>query len=137
MREDDPKSWRSFADMDMEAARVLSSDEGAGILAHVICFHAHQAAEKYLKALIVAGDEEPLRIHALPELLSRAISHVPELNTEQVHTAANGLNTYYIPSRYPIEVGDTSGPMTASEAAEALSWAETIAAEILPRLEGG
>jgi HEPN domain-containing protein len=135
MREDDPKSWRSFADMDMEAARVLASDERPGILAHVICFHAHQAAEKYLKGLIVAGDEEPPRIHALPELLSRATVHVPDLDTEQVHTAANGLNAYYIPSRYPVEAGGSSGPITATEASEALVWAEAIAAEIRPRLE--
>ncbi len=46
---DDPKAWRRFADMDMEAARVLNRDERLEALAAVVCFHAYQAAEKYLK----------------------------------------------------------------------------------------
>lgn len=91
--------------MDLGAARVLSSSGRAEEVAAVVCFHAHQAAEKYMKGLIVAADEEPPRIHALPELLRRAIAHAPELDTGQLRTAAGGLNAYYIPSRYPIEVG--------------------------------
>lgn len=137
MREDDPKAWRSFADMDLEAALVIVSSERAEELAAVVCFHAHQAAEKYMKALIVYGDEEPPRIHTLPELLRRAIEHVPELDNEQLRTAASGLNAYYIPSRYPVEVGGPEGPITTSEAADALSWAEAIASEVRPLLERG
>lgn len=135
MREDDPRSWHSFADMDLEAARVLASGETAEELAAVICFHAHQAAEKYLKALLVSKDEEPPRIHALPELLQRVTVHFPELEGPGLREVATNLNAYYIPSRYPVEVGGPEGPITASEAADALNWAEAIAAEVRPRLE--
>lgn len=131
---DDPGAWRRFADMDLEAARVLVRDERLEGLAAVICFHAHQSAEKYLKGLLVASDQEPPRIHALPDLLRRTIACVPDLDTLELRDAANNLNIYYIPSRYPAEVGGPAGPITAREAAEALAWAEEIAAAVRPRL---
>lgn len=96
---------------------------------------AHQAAEKYLKALLVSKDEEPPRIHALPELLQRVTMHSPELEGPRLREVATNLNAYYMTSRYPVEVGGPEGPITASEAADALNWAEAIAAEVRPRLE--
>lgn len=47
---------------------------------------------------------------------------------------AHHLNIYCIPSRYPAEVGGPAGPITAREAAEALAWAEEIAAAVRPHL---
>lgn len=128
---DDPKSWQSFADMDMEAARFISGSESLEDLASVVCFHAQQAAEKYLKGLLVVYDEEPPRIHALPELLERAFSYVPSLNAPVLHDAVNGLNQYHI----PIEIGGPAEPITAEEASEALAWAEEIASAVRPRIE--
>lgn len=120
---DDPLSWRRFADMDIVAARVLGTEERSEALAYVVCFHAHQAAEKYLKGLLVAHDEEPPRTHALPELLRRAIVHVPHLDHADSWDAATGLNAYYIPTRYPVEAGGATDPITTQEAAEVLAWA--------------
>ncbi|HZY64890.1 MAG TPA: HEPN domain-containing protein [Rubrobacteraceae bacterium] len=131
---DDPGTWRRFADMDLEAARVLVRDERLEALAAVICFHAHQSAEKYLKGLLVASDQEPPRIHALPDLLRRTITCVSDLDSSELRDAANNLNVYYIPSRYPAEVGGPAGPITAEEVAEALTWAEEIAAAVRPLL---
>lgn len=62
---------------------------------------------------------------------------MPDLDGPELRDAANNLNGYYTPSRYPAEVGGAHGPITISEAAEALAWAETIAAKIRPRLESG
>lgn len=132
---DDPTTWRRFADMDMEAARLISTVESSEALASVICFHAQQAAEKYLKGLLVVHDEEPPRIHALPELLRRAILHVSDLDTINLEDAVNGLDQFYIPTRYPVEVSGSTGPITSEDAAEALAWAEEIAAVVRPRLE--
>lgn len=53
-------------------------------------------AEKYLEGLLVAYDEEPPRIHALPKLLRRAIMHAPELNTPDMEDAVNALDQFYI-----------------------------------------
>ncbi len=120
----------------MEAARLIFGGESSQALASIVCFHAQQAAEKYLKSLLVVHDEEPPRIHALPELLRRAVVHVPDLNTSALQDAANGLDQFYVPTRYPIEIGGPTGPITTDEATEALAWAEKIASTIRPRLEG-
>lgn len=42
-----------------------------------ICFHFHQAAEKYLRAYIVAHDLEFRKIHDLLLLLATCMSHEP------------------------------------------------------------
>lgn len=105
-------------------------------MAHVVAFHAHQSAEKYLKGFLALYElREPPRIHNLRLLLTHASDYAPELQTPELEDATNGLDQFYIPSRYPAEVGGPEGPITTSEANEALSWAEAIAAEIRPRLE--
>lgn len=131
---EDPLAWREFADRDLQTARILAEREDIEALARIIAFHAHQAAEKYLKGLLVMSGEEPPRIHVLPELLRRATAQAPDLDGRELRVSATNLNNYYIPSRYPAEVGGPSGPITAEEATEALAWAEAIAAAVRPRL---
>lgn len=91
-------------------------------------------AEKYLKGLLVANDEEPPRIHALPELLRRAIAHVSQIDHPDFWDSATRLNAYYIPTRYPVGAGGATDPITAQEATEALAWAENIASAVRPYL---
>jgi HEPN domain-containing protein len=131
---EDPLAWRSFADRDLQTARILHGREDTETFAYIITFHAHQSVEKYLKGLLVAHGEEPPRIHALPELLRRAAVHAPELDRRELRDAAINLNGYYIPSRYPAEVGGSTGPITSEDATEALAWAESIASAVQPRL---
>ena len=59
--------WTSKADIDLGTARTLlrNRDETA---AWVVCFHAHQAVEKYLKAIIAVGGAEPAHAHSLVAL---------------------------------------------------------------------
>ncbi|GEM_PF-744547 len=133
---EDPLAWRNFADEDLHAARVLSTSEDAEALAHIVTFHAHQAVEKYLKGLLVAYGEEPPRIHVLPELLRRATRYVSDLDKRELRSAVINLHDYYVPSRYPAEVGGPTGPITSEEATEAIAWAEEITAAVRPRLDG-
>ena len=70
----DPKviqEWLNKADEDYEFA--LSVVEDSTFYAQ-ICFHFHQAAEKYLKSFIVAWDLEFLKIHDLPVLLKSCLA---------------------------------------------------------------
>lgn len=78
---EDPLEWRTFADRDLQAARALSQSDDVEIFAYIITFHAHQSAEKYLKGLLVVTGEDPPRIHVLPDLLRRAIAHIPDLDS--------------------------------------------------------
>ena len=47
--------------------------------AAIICFHAQQCAEKYLKALLIACNIEPPRTHSLETLLDLIVDEMPEL----------------------------------------------------------
>jgi len=65
-----------------------------------ICFHFHQAAEKYLKAHIVAYDLEFEKIHDLPVLLKICMQQDPGLQI--ILDDCKFLNRYYIEARYPV-----------------------------------
>jgi HEPN domain-containing protein len=59
--------WISKGEEDYNFART-NLEEGKNFFAQ-ICFHFQQAAEKYLKAFIIASDLEFRRIHDLGLLL--------------------------------------------------------------------
>ena len=65
-----------------------------------ICFHFHQAAEKFLKAFIVARDLEFQKIHDLLVLLNLCSSVEPALQEIKEH--CKFLNRFYIDTRYPV-----------------------------------
>jgi HEPN domain-containing protein len=64
-----------------------------------VAFHAQQAAEKYLKALLVAHWRKPSRTHALAELvaaLRQAGCSLPDFSDE-----CKTLEPYGVEVRYP------------------------------------
>jgi len=63
-------------------------------------FYFQQAAEKYLKAYIVAHELEFRKIHELPLLLKICTSRDPSFN--QLQDDCEFLTTYYIETRYPV-----------------------------------
>ena len=134
---EDPYAWKSFADADLQAARILAERIDVETLAHVIVSHAHQSAEKYLKGFLATCEQKELpRVHNLRLLLTRSIQYLPALDSPELEDAANGLDQFYIPSRYPLEIGGPEGPISARESKEALTWAETLSTEIRPYLGG-
>ena len=62
--------WLKKADEDFEFAVSII---GVSNFYAQICFHFHQAAEKYLKSYIIAWDLEFKRIHDLPVLLKSCL----------------------------------------------------------------
>ena len=65
-----------------------------------VCFHFHQAAEKYLKPFIVTNKLEFRAVHNLLELLE--IGRQSEPTIEQLQEACRFLNPFYIDTRYPV-----------------------------------
>jgi HEPN domain-containing protein len=65
-----------------------------------ICFHFHQAAEKYLKAFIVARELDFQKIHDLMVLLKLCLSVEPGLSG--IQDDCKFLNRFYIDTRYPV-----------------------------------
>ncbi|TLN02798.1 HEPN domain-containing protein [bacterium] len=92
-----------------------------------VCFHAQQAAEKYLKALIQENGEPIPRIHSLVELLTLVGKEDARLLTIQMD--ANILEGYATQFRYPGLSAEKS------DAKQALSASSRICAFIQNKLE--
>jgi len=61
-----PADWLRYARSDLELARVVRPDE---VLFEGLCFHAQQAAEKALKAVLIAKGVPPPKTHNIRTLL--------------------------------------------------------------------
>lgn len=83
--------WLKKADEDLEFA--ISVIEDSTFYAQ-ICFHFHQAAEKYLKSFIIARDLEFKKIHDLTVLLKSCLSKKPDLKI--LMDDCRLLNGFYI-----------------------------------------
>lgn len=90
---EDPLAWRSFADGDLQTARILIEREDVEALAHITAFHAHQSAEKYLKGTIALHErKEPPKIHNLRQLLTVVARHEPDLETPYLENATLAMD---------------------------------------------
>lgn len=111
-----PADWLRYARSDFELARVTRPDE---VLLEGLCFHAQQAVEKVLKAVLIAKGIPPPKTHnirTLLDLLPRDISP-----PQQVEDAAS-LTDYAVVSRYP---GDFES-VDEREYKQAIRLAETV-----------
>lgn len=101
----------------------MAAERLAHDLWHVACFHAQQASEKALKALLtrITGDAVPTHN---AHLLLRALSDLGEAVPDSVVGAANALDRYYIPTRYPdaLDFADAALVYNALDAAQAIAW---------------
>lgn len=98
------KEWIAKAEEDYWAAKYLS-EKSKEKLSTVICFHAQQCAEKYLKALCTKHDIEPPKIHSLETLLDILVLEIPEL--EEYRESLTNLTPYSVEYRYPGIVATT------------------------------
>ena len=119
--------WLKKANEDLEFA--ISVIEDSTFYAQ-ICFHFHQAAEKYLKSLIIAYDLEFKKIHDLPVLLKLSLVKKPEL--KKLMNDCRLLNGFYIDTRYPVH---WPTQYTKEEALKAKKAAEHISVEIKKTLK--
>jgi HEPN domain-containing protein len=92
------REWLTKAAEDFAFARV-NLEEGKPFYAQ-ICFHFHQAAEKYLKAYIVAYDLDFRKIHDLPLLLKICAAHDPA--ADPLRDACEFLSAFSVETRYPV-----------------------------------
>ena len=90
-----PQDWLRYALADLKMARYpLPKDE----LYQILCFHAQQAAEKSVKAVLIKQGIEWPRTHRLKvliDLLPDGIHKTPEL------AEADRLTPYAVTLRYP------------------------------------
>jgi HEPN domain-containing protein len=65
-----------------------------------ICFHFHQAAEKYLKAYIVAWGLDFRKVHDL--VLLQKICAARDPAAEELRESCAFLTAFYVDTRYPV-----------------------------------
>ena len=98
MNEELVKEWTKKAEEDYLAVEELYKISVRRFAA-IICFHAQQCAEKYLKALLISRNIEPPRTHSLETLLDLIVDEIPEF--EQYRDMLTGLTPYSVEYRYP------------------------------------
>lgn len=111
-----PQQWMRYAKADLALARAPLP---AGGLYEQLCFHAQQAAEKSLKAILVHLALDFPNTHNVQRLIDLLPPEVPRMTWL---TAAVRLTDYAVASRYPGE----SEPVQEDEYRHAISLAEAV-----------
>jgi len=93
-----------------------------------VCFHAQQAAEKMLKALLVSHGVQPRRTHDLLDLLGECLELEPRVHA--LGPSCILLNRYSVDVRYPQPSAEPDEP----EGRAAVEAAQQVYAAILQRL---
>ena len=114
--------WIRKADSDLSDARRTIASEGPYDTA---CFHAQQAAEKYLKALLAFRERPIPRTHDLDELALSCDQLDPSLRLSELELGE--LTGHGVESRYDVEFWPRR-----ETAAETAAVAERVRSLILP-----
>lgn len=118
------KEWLDFAKMDLSSAKHLYETFYPRPL-QIICYHCQQAAEKALKAVIVAKGKPGgmPKMHDLEFLLSQMKNYVDI--QEDLWDYAEALTPYGIEIRYPggTEVTDEQAELGLKYADAIFLWA--------------
>jgi len=115
--------WLTEAEMDLEVARTLSDRYAARA-----CFHAQQAAEKALKAILYAAGERPVLGHSLSALGEEVAER--DASYETIKGEVAKLDRFYIPTRYPNGLPQGGLPSKSFDAADAESAIATAEAAL-------
>jgi HEPN domain-containing protein len=119
--------WVERADEDfLTAVRLL--DDHDTHFRRAIVYHAQQAAEKYLKALLARHQIEIEKTHVIGRLLRRVAGVYPELAASL--TDADNLTQFVAETRYP---GDAMELLPGSES-DAVDLARSVRDAVMPLL---
>ena len=106
--------WVRKAEGDLAAARRLA--EGDPPLPDQTGFFCQQAAEKYLKAFLIASGQVPLRTHDVDVLVEMCATVDPAF--DQLQPLVEGLTEFAVIFRYPEEWSDEAAAIRSLAKAE-------------------
>jgi HEPN domain-containing protein len=119
-----PHDWLNHAKSDLRLSKLAWKE---GILPEQICFHAQQAAEKALKAVLVHKNVDFPFTHDLDQLVEVA-KHAGMTIPEKLHDIGI-LTPYAVQTRYPGfwgEISDAEVGEAVDLAEETLIWASAL-----------
>ena len=121
----DPAAWLRYARGDLALAQVSLPEDS---FYELLCFHAQQAVEKALKAVLIINNISYPKTHNIRTLLDLLPKEIV-LPTDV--DAATSLTDYAVSGRYPDEVEEVNEEeyQEAVRLAQAVvQWAESILA---------
>jgi HEPN domain-containing protein len=127
MKEKNFKEWIKKAEKDLIAAKHLLSIKPNPPY-DIICFHAQQCAEKYIKAFLIYKEIEFEKTHDLGKLVG--LASINDESFIEIIDIAEKLTDYAVDVRYP-----APEEITEEEAKEAIKIAEEIKEFILNKLQ--
>ena len=120
--------WFRFANMDLDLAKHTLETMYPPPL-EIICYHCQQAAEKFIKGVIISFDIEVEKTHDLSKLLNTLVplTDIPDTFME----SAERLTMFGIRVRYPNElpVDETQTKLAIVQAENIKNWAESLIKE--------
>lgn len=119
--------WLRKADNDL--LNIRNNLTAEDVPTDTICFHAQQAVEKLLKALLIAHGRNVAKSHDLVKLLTDVADLAPELG--QFEELLEEISEYGVSVRYPDGYCDP----TVEEARNAYETAEKIRCVVLSKLQ--
>lgn len=127
------KDWLYLANEDLKIARILLKES----IYHSVCFHSQQAAEKSLKAFLLAREGKVFRMHSLNGLVGASPFTKKAFHEYLDHIEF--LDQFYIPTRYPDALPGSlpEGLPTKEDAERALDYAEELAGLVKDDLDQG
>lgn len=123
----DFREWFRFADMDLDSAQILFDKMYKKPL-EIICFHCQQAAEKYIKGVMLYFGYDVIKTHDLVRL-SKVLKD--KTNISSIAYECSFLTQFAVFSRYPIVINiDEAQAKVALEQAEKVKkWAEQVVSD--------
>jgi HEPN domain-containing protein len=118
--------WLKLADDDLDTAQFLLRRRKK--ILWVVCFHAQQSAEKYLKAFLILRGIKFDPIHDLIRLVSQCAQLDAEFNL--VTSLCEFLQPFSVKVRYPGEIS-----LELSEARKAVQAAQEIRNLVIRKVE--
>lgn len=113
-----PEDWLAHAESDLDLAKIARDRKS--VLPEQACFHAQQAAEKSLKAILLFKQVEFPLTHDIEELIELATQNGLALPKEI--SEAGSLTPYAAETRYPGHLDE----VTPSDVDEAIRLADAI-----------
>jgi len=122
------RAWIEKAEADHRTVRLLMAS-GKDCPADIVCFHAQQCVEKYLKALLCVKGVDFPKVHDIGELVALLPKGFPSILTEKDQ---DRLTEYAVDSRYPGPAREISFT-EAVEAAKIMDDARAAVRNTLPK----
>lgn len=121
------KGWFKKAENDLKSAEYLMTMDAPPF--DMICFHAQQCAEKYLKGFLAFYETYFPKTHSIEDLVSLCKEVAPSIETDLMGVEA--LSNYGVEIRYP---DDIYYEIPKDDAVEAIELANKVKTTILKLL---